>query len=163
MTSALRLAGFFAAHAVWCVYDGETLIPILAFTDETGERKMERLVVEEDLVKSVAYGRDRLQRNEMDANDAVLIYDGFVDVSDEKLDAIVIEIRSYFSPGSEATLAIPYTPKGDRRFAVHRPKVLRWEQCEDLDLQAGFEAFFEGVQGHDKGSHIWTDALDESK
>ena len=30
----MRVAGFFAARAVWCVFDGETLIPILAFTDE---------------------------------------------------------------------------------------------------------------------------------
>lgn len=44
MITASELAGFFAAHAIWSVSDGETLIPMLAYTTEGGDRKMERLV-----------------------------------------------------------------------------------------------------------------------
>lgn len=44
MISASKLAGFFAAHAIWCVSDGETLIPMLAYTTADDERKVDRLV-----------------------------------------------------------------------------------------------------------------------
>lgn len=163
MITALHLAGFLAAHAIWCVADGETLVPMLAFTDEEDQRRMERLLIDDDLQKSVSFGRNRLASNDMDANDAALLYDGFVTVGDEKLDAIVIEVRAYFSPGSEVTVAVPYTPRGDDRFRVHRPKILQWQQCDDFDIQTAFEAFFEGVHSHEMGAPIWSDALDESK
>jgi hypothetical protein len=54
MNSASELAGFFAAHAVWCVSDGETLIPMLAYTNENNERQMERLV-HDDFAAAVEY------------------------------------------------------------------------------------------------------------
>ena len=75
MITVSRLAGFFAAHAIWCVSDGETLTPILAYTTADDERKMERLVIKNDLAASVAYGQQKLKSNDMDANDAVLLYD----------------------------------------------------------------------------------------
>ena len=43
MITASELAGMFAAHAIWCVSDGDTLIPMLVYTDENDERQMERL------------------------------------------------------------------------------------------------------------------------
>ena len=70
MITASKLAGFFAAHAIWCVSDGETLTPMLAYTTENDERKMERLVVNDDLEASVAYGKEKLGSNEMDAGRA---------------------------------------------------------------------------------------------
>ncbi len=30
-------------------------------------------------------------------------------------------------------------------------------------MNAALQSFFEGVDGHEKGSRIWNDALDESK
>ena len=42
MEQAIRLAGFFAAHGVWCVADGEALIPLYAYEDAQGGRKMIR-------------------------------------------------------------------------------------------------------------------------
>lgn len=62
MMTASTLAGFFAAHALWCLSDSEMLIPMVAYTTADGERKMERLV-SEDLSESVAresdVGRER--------------------------------------------------------------------------------------------------------
>jgi hypothetical protein len=43
----------------------------------------------------------------MDANDAVLLYDDRNPIGTEKLDSIIIEMRAYFSPGSEAIIAVP--------------------------------------------------------
>jgi len=163
MITASKLAGFFASHAIWCVFDGETLTPMLAYTTADEERKMERLVINGDLAASVAFGKKKLESNEMDANDAVLLYDGRIPIGKEKLDAIIIEIRAYFSRGSKATLAVPYTPKSRGRFRVHKPKLVEWTECEDFDMNAAFESFFEGVQGHEKGAKIWQDCLDESK
>lgn len=80
MITASKLAGFFAAHAIWCVSDGETLTPTLAYTTEADERKMERLVHNDDLEASVAYGKEKLESNEMDATDAVLLYDGRIPI-----------------------------------------------------------------------------------
>lgn len=163
MIAVSRLAGFFAAHAIWSVSDGETLVPMLAYTTADDERKMERLVIDEDLEASVAYGKGKLESNEMDANDAVLLYDGRITIGKEKVDAIIVEMRAYFSPGSEAVMAVPYTPKGSEKFRVHKPKLLGWKGCEDCDMNAALQSFFDGVESHEKGAKIWNDCLDESK
>ena len=161
MITASALAGFLAAHAIWSVSDGETLIPILGYVGEDEKRVMNRLVGP-DAAAAVAQGKEQLASNPMDANDAVLLYDGFITVGDRKLDAIIIEIRAYFSPQSEATLAVPYTPKGSGTFRVHKPKVLVWKDCEDFDLERALNAFWTGVGAHEQGNKIWAAALDES-
>ena len=162
MIEAAELAGFLGAHAIWCVSDGETLIPILGYTDEDGKRQMTRLAHEE-LSEAVEAGKRRLAENDMDANDAVLLYDTWLSLDEGKLDAIVIEMRSYFSPASKAVIAVPYTPADCGGFSVHRPKILTWEQCDDFDLNAVVEAFFSGIAGHEKGAEVWNRCLDESK
>jgi hypothetical protein len=158
-----KLGGFFTAHAIWCVSDGGTLIPILGYTTADDERRMERLVINDDLAASVAHGKQKLKSNDMDANDAVLLYDGRIVVGGETLDAIILEMRAYFSPRSEAVMAVPYTPKASGQFRVHKPKLLVWENCDDFDMNAAFESFFAGVDGHEEGARIWADCLDESK
>ncbi|MEI8381374.1 MAG: hypothetical protein WCJ09_14700 [Planctomycetota bacterium] len=162
MITASELAGMFAAHAIWCVSDGDTLIPMLAYTNDNDQRQMERLA-HEDLGAAVESGKLKLATNAMDANDAALIYDGRIKVGNEKLDAIIIELRAYFSPDSTAIFAVPYTPGVSGRFRVHKPKVLAWENCDDFDLGQAIESFFTGVAGHEKGAAIWNECLDESK
>jgi hypothetical protein len=73
--TASSLAGFLAAHAVWSISDGETLVPVLGYTDEDDERTLTRLAGSE-LEASVAQGKEQLTSNPMDANDAALLYDG---------------------------------------------------------------------------------------
>ena len=162
MITASELAGFFAAHAVWCVSDGSTLIPMLAYTNDDDDREMERLA-HDDVGDAVACGKQKLATNEMDANDAALIYDGRITIGDEKLDALIIEMRAYFAPDSEVVIAVPYTPKDSGQFRVHKPKVLAWEGCDDYDMNHAFASFFDGVAGHEQGSEIWNQCLDESK
>lgn len=162
MITAFNLAGFFAAHAIWCVSDGEGLVPMFACTDENDEQKMERLLVNDDLAASVEFGKSKLESNESDANDAVLVYDGRIPIQDQKYDAIVIEIRSYFSPGSKAVMAVPYKPAATGDFRVFKPKLMQWDECDDFDLNAAVQSFFEGVDAHEKGSAVWNRALDQS-
>jgi hypothetical protein len=162
MIAASNLAGCFAAHAIWCVSNGETLVPMLAYTDENDKRVMNRLAGA-DLGASVAQGKEQLASNPMDANDAVLLYDGRITVGANKVDAIIIEMRAYFSPQSEATLAVPYTPKtSSGAFKVHKPKLLLWKNCEDFDMNHALQSFFDGVSSHEHGNEVWTAALDES-
>ncbi len=162
MITAARLAGFFAAHAIWSVSDGGSLIPMLAYTGgESDERKMERLVAEQD-VASVEMGKERLATNRMDASDAVLLYNAHIGLQEGKFDAVIVEMRAYFSPDSEAVLAIPYTRTDSGAFHVHKPKLLDWENCDDFDIDAAMEQFFAGVDEHAEGAKVWSAALDES-
>jgi hypothetical protein len=162
MITAFELAGFFSAHAIWCVSDGDTLIPMFAYTGENDQRQLERLAYD-DLARAAEYGKQKLELNETDANDAVLLYDARVRIGEEKLDAIVAEIRAYFSPDSKAVMAVPYTSPSTGRFRVHKPKLMAWERCEDFDMDAAMQSFFKGVAGHEKGSAIWNKSLDETK
>jgi hypothetical protein len=162
MITASKLAGFFAAHAIWSVSESDSLTPMLAYTGEDDMRKLIRLA-SDDTASAVAEGQRRLADNDMDAVDAVLVYDGRITLDDAKCDAIILELRTYFSPDSEAMIAIPYTPKSAGKFRVHKPKLLSWEHCDDFDTDAAFEEFFAGVDEHEQGAKIWNAALDESK
>jgi hypothetical protein len=135
---------------------------MLAFTNEVGERKLERLVFDDSGV-AVDHGRQRLEDDPFNANDGVLAYDGRINVEDGKLDAILLELRSYGFPWAKATMAVPYTPLSSGRFWVHKPKLVEWQQCDDFDVDAAFEAFFQGVAAHEQGARVWDAALDESK
>lgn len=161
MITASELAGFVAAHAIWCVSDSEGLIPMVAFTTEDGQRQLERLV-SDDAAAAVAQGRKQLEDDPFSSNDGVLAYDGRIPVEDRKLDAIILEMRSYMFPSSKATIAVPYTPATSGQFRVHKPKLLEWEQCDEFDLGAAFEAFFRGVDSHEQGADVWNAALDQS-
>ena len=163
MITAFNLAGFFAAHAIWCISDGDALVPMFAYSDEKGERKMERLLLGDDLQKSVEFGKGRLESNELDATDGVLIYDGRIPINDQKFDAIIIEVRSYFSLASKATMAVPYSTSKDGKLRVFRPKFLQWERCEDFDLNQVGGSFFEGVDAREKGASVWNSSLDQAR
>lgn len=134
---------------------------MLGYTDQDDKRILNRLAGPE-LGAAVAHGKKQLAANPMDANDAVLLYDGRITLGEAKVDAIIVEIRAYFSPQSEAILAIPYTPKASGVFRVHKPKLLAWKDCEDFDMNQALQAFFDGVSSHEQGNKVWTAALDES-
>jgi hypothetical protein len=162
MITASELAGSIAAHAIWCVSDVDGLIPMVAFTTVGGQRQLERLVFD-DAGAAVEHGRRRLEDDPFSANDGVLAYDGRITIAEGKSDAILLELRSYAFPWAKATIAVPYTPHSSARFRVHKPKLVEWHACEDFDMDAAFEAFFQGVGAHEQGAKVWEAALDESK
>lgn len=162
MIIAAELGGLFAAHAIWSLSEGEGFIPMLAYTNEAGEKSLKRLALD-DTAAAVDLGKAELEANPMDANDAALLFDARITVAVGKLDALIVELRAYFSPDAQVTIAIPYTPASTGDFKVHKPRLLEWTNCDDFEVGDVFEAFFQGVAGHEKGSAIWDRCLDESK
>src|ERR1700730_8404526 len=126
MFASALLAGFFAAHAVWSVSEGETLVPIYAYIDPSGGRHLERLVTG-TFEGSVDEGRKWLAENPHHALCAVLIFDGFIPLADGKTDALVLEIANYGDAAASVTMAVPYVPKSTKAaFKVYRPKITKF-------------------------------------
>ena len=123
MITASRLAGVCAAHAAWSLSESDTLIPIFAYTNAENERKLERLV-SENVREAIESGTSKLIANTIDANDAVLLCIGMMTRDAERVPAIIIEMRAYYAPGSEAVIAVPYTPKSSGKFLIHKPMLL---------------------------------------
>lgn len=159
MLETARLAGFFAAHGIWCVSEGETLIPLLA-SEAAGERQMQRLVADR-VEAGVQQGQEMLEcATEFDR--AVLVYDGFVTLPQGKFDALLIDARKYGAPEAKLLMAVPFRSKTwRRRFAVFKPKFL---EISDPGVDPGqiSEAFFSGVDQHEEGCKVWDAALDQS-
>lgn len=161
MDSAVRLAGFFAAHAVWCVSEGETLIPMLGFEADDGQRHLHRFMTDR-IERGVEEGKERLAQNPDRATHAVLVYDGFVALPTGKVDALLVDILDYGLPSRSLLMAVPYRPSSSPQgFAVHRPKFLSYAGPEP-DYGPLAAAFFEGVDSHDMAAPIWSRHRDES-
>jgi hypothetical protein len=159
---AFNLAGYLSAHAIWCIEDGEVLIPIFGYMMDNGERRLERIELENHEI-SVALGKQNLDVNQYCAINAVLLYDGRVPLGDEKIDAIIVEIRSYSKLYPEAVLFIPYRPKSlSEKFLAYKPKLVHWKNCDDFDIQIALQSFFEGVDAHEHGAAVWIASLDQS-
>jgi hypothetical protein len=158
------LAGFFAAHAVWSVSDGETLVPLVGFNLPDGSTSMARFAAD-DLTVAVDQGRQWLANNPQRALQAAFIVDGFIPLPSGKTDALIVEAVEFDPSGSRQsafTIALPYRPFNDpRSFAIHRPKFVGHEGPKP-DLDTLFDAFFKGVKRHEKGAKVWADRLDES-
>jgi hypothetical protein len=159
--SAALLAGFFAAHAIWSVSDGETLVPIYAYYDGSGQRHLDRLT-SQPLEVAVEGGKKALAENPHKVSCAVLIYDGYVTISGQKRDALILEIRDYSAAGDSVVMALPYTPKtASATFTVFRPKILKLPENQSSD--AFIEDFWRGVDEHKQGSDVWSAHIDQSQ
>ena len=160
MQTALKLAGFFAAHAIWCVCEGETLVPILAVQKRDGTRELRRME-NEKLEDGVVEGHSWLKDNPEGVPYAVFIYDGFITLASGKTDALLLEIRDFASQPGSLGMAVPYrhanNPEG---FAVLKPKLLAADP-PNHDFSRLADAFFQGVDQHEKGSSIWNAHLNE--
>lgn len=151
------IAGFFAAHAVWCVSDGETLIPMLVVPDASGKPAMTRLA-SQDTVAAVADAKARLANQAKEKGAAVLLYDTLVTLGTWRTDAVMIEA---VSSSDKFVMLVPYrTAQTAEGFAVYKPK---FTECPEGLLQPLVEAFFRGVAAHEKGNAVWSKCLDQSK
>jgi hypothetical protein len=158
MIETARLAGFFAAHGIWSVSEGETLIPLLGYTHADGEYGMDRLMFD-DVAEGARAGQDALADGDPSWTGAVLVADGYVHLDQGKTDALIVEAVEYGPYRQTMQLAVPYRPAQDPRgFAVHRPKFMNVES----DLDALAEAFFVGAASHTEASAVWDAHLDES-
>src|SRR4051794_27521900 len=107
MQRAVELAGFYTAHAIWCVSDGEALIPMLGQESPTHGRNMIRFALDR-LEEGVKRGQDHLRSNPEHCARAALVYDGYITVGSDRSDALFIVIRSYVNPEATLTMAVPY-------------------------------------------------------
>jgi hypothetical protein len=155
MNDTAKLAGFFAAHAIWSVSDGETLVPLLAFAKFDGVREMARLEGA-DMAEAIEAGRNWLANNPDAAQRAVLIYDGYVTrESGEKTDGLIIEAREYGEQPRSFTMTVPYRNAAHAEgFLVYRPAV---ESLSDADVSIAdiSQAFFRGVNQHRQAAPVW--------
>jgi hypothetical protein len=160
MRETLHLAGFFAAHGVWCVSAGETLCPLLGWQMFAGDRLLDRLE-NEKYEAAVAEGRAILESNPNEAERMVLLFDGFTTLDSRRMDALFVEAIQYLPFPQTFTIVIPYrharSPEG---FAVHRPKLLAWNAPGDFALVAQF--FQDGIDLHEEAAAVWSQHLDQS-
>ncbi len=140
MNTVFETAGKFAAHAIWCVSDGSTLVPMF-IANQNGESTMHRIATA-TLEQAVTIGQGWLETGKIaeqneQLSSAALLYEIRLTLGKEKMDAIAIDIRDYAHPESKATLCIPFTPKKGPmglfgKFKVHRPKMTKWENCDQF-------------------------------
>lgn len=163
MEHALELAGFFAAHAVWCVSDGAVLVPIGARQGPGEERQMNRFVTER-AEEGVDHGRRWLDAGADGSDVAVLVYDGYVTLPTGKTDSLLLDIRRFGPEAAQVLMAVPYrNAEHAAGFAVYRPKFLSQSGLESPDYAAFGDAFFRGVDQHEQGAAVWNAHLDESQ
>lgn len=159
MIETARLAGFFAAHGVWCVSEGETLIPLLGYQHTDGEYGMDRLMFD-DFAEGARRGQDALADGDPSWVGAVLVVDGYIHLEQGKTDALIVEAVHYGPHRQSMQVAVPYRP-ADHGFAVHKPKFMDID-CDDPNLAPLAEAFFVGAASHTEANAVWEAHLDET-
>ena len=153
-----ELAGFFAAHAIWCVSDAEPFVPIHACELASGERRLDRLMVV-DSGEAQRVGREHLQSNAHAADRAVLVYDAVVNNAGNRNDVIVVEAEDYLSKVT-FTIVVPYRSPGPTDGFGVFPSYLFGQTGLSISRTAEvFEPFFDGVDSHEKGSEVWQSHL----
>ena len=162
MQQTARLAGFFAAHGIWSIADGATLIPMLGSEQAGGERRLVRFA-NQDIAVGAQAGRDALAANPDAAARAVLVVDAYLHLPAGRLDALVVEAVEYGPQERSLRIGVPYRPQpSPGGFAVHRPKLLQIEGVAESEAPVLIEAFFAGVDSHERAAPIWNASLDES-
>lgn len=160
MIETASLAGFFAAHGIYCVSDGESLIPLLGYEDSNGERGIERFV-HDDIADGARAAQAALESNKRGWARAVSVADAYINLDTGRTDALIVEAVRYGLTPASMTVAVPYRP-AQSGFAVHRPKFMDITGFDDSDLGPLAEAFFSGVVSHEEGNAVWEAHLDET-
>lgn len=154
MENVLRMAGRYAAHAIWSISDGETLIPIVGYLDKDNNTSMERLAM--GSAQALELGENRISALGSDKHGAVLIKDGAVTLETGKTDSLILDIAFADKPANRLYLLIPYRhashPDG---FAVHRLKLAALTGMSVEMKDSLVDAFIEGLESHSEGGRIW--------
>lgn len=153
------LAGYYAAHAVGCVAEGEMLVPLVA--GERGEERTMRRFDEGDFKVRAAEAKLWLQGNPDHADRAVSIVDGYVTLQGERVDALIIDAVDFVDGPQQLQVILPYR-HASKGFAVHRPKFAVHRGFTG-DVGAFGRAFLAGAAGHETATPIWDAHRDESR
>lgn len=155
LEEAARLAGFAGAHAVWCVSSGETLVPLILWSNESGERNLERLVAS-TFEEGVAKQEERMEALATVAQYAVSAFDGFINENGLRTNTLFITARAFNETSNWIKFGVSYTPKKIlRKFAVHPLRILSSTDVDNSQMEQITNAFFSGVAEHPKGSKLW--------
>jgi hypothetical protein len=164
MADLAEQAGFLAAHAIWCVSDGSVLVPFVGCALPDGEDTLNRFVDEKHVERAVERAKEHLAANTENALFATLVYDGYATLAEGKTDSLVLESRVYSTPAIMMTMIVPYrNAEHHDGFAVYRPKFRGVSAPVSPDYEALAEAFFRGVDAHEKGAEVWNRHLDQSR
>lgn len=162
MQEIARLAGFFAAHGIWGVSDGATLIPLLGYEQASGDIGMDRFAFD-DVGAGAQACQEALQTNQHDAIRAVLVVDGYLHLPGGRTDALIVEAVEYEPARRSFKMGVPYRPQpSPDGFAVHRPKFIEVVGVDRPDYPALSDAFFAGVDSHEQAAPVWNEHLDPS-
>ena len=160
MARLASLGGFFAAHGVWCVSEGEPLVPFCAVESADGSRALTRFAAER-LEAGVAQAQGFFAgQHAAGAARAALVYDAYVTLDWGKTDALIIDARSLSSDFS-FTMIVPYR-NARAGFAVYRPK-LRAIAPRDTPGAEVVEPFFAGVDSHAEAAAVWNAHIDQNR
>ncbi|MCP9952303.1 hypothetical protein [Actinomadura madurae] len=163
MHEIARMAGFYAAHGVWSVADGETLIPMLGYVDADGGQGMDRLVFD-DVGDAARAGQAALEEGRDGRVRAALVVDAYLHLDRGRVDALIVDAVEYGAERRAIKMAVPYRPQtSPQGFAVYRPKFIDVTGVEEPDYAALADAFFAGVDSHERAAAVWNEhLLDES-
>lgn len=163
LAETAKLAGFFAAHAIWSLSGGEPLPPLYGFLRQAGLREFTRLE-QPTLEAGIAAGRELLEHNAAGALCAVLVFDGRVTLAGgAPNDAVVVEGRCLGEGQERLEMIIPYRPAHHAEgFAVHRPKFVDLPGAGERSLRLS-QDFFRGVNEHREAAPIWRDHFDDRR
>ncbi|WP_141715102.1 hypothetical protein [Micromonospora rhizosphaerae] len=162
MHETARLAGFFAAHGIWSVSDGTTLTPLLGYEHAGGDRGMDRFAFD-DVGAGAQAGQEALQANRYDAVRAVLVVDGYLHLPTGRTDALIVDAVEYGPARRSFKMGVPYRPQpSPQGFAVHRPKFIEVVGVNRQDYPELADAFFAGVDAHERAAPVWNANLDPS-
>ena len=156
MDEIARMAGFYAAHGIWSVSDGATLIPLLGYAHEDGSQGMDRLMVDDPAEGGPGNPGNRPRRLEQRGagpRRVPLLETG-------RKDALIVEAVGYLPARRSLQMAIPYRPGSDPQgFGVYRPKFFEAVGVDDPDYAALAASFFGGVDSHEKAAAVWNERL----
>lgn len=153
--SFLKFVGYFTAHMVWQTEDGNNVVPLVAFQNKN-EPKFERYEAE-DYAKAKQNADIKYNQLVKEGIDCIIIYDGFLNINNEKLQSIIVE---GLSDKISLKLAIPYKSKNEQDGAkIYKPKII---EASGLDLQKDFSKFYEGVYSHSEAWSYWQRNIDET-
>lgn len=108
-------------------------------------------------------GQDALQANPRGAIRAALVVDGYLHLPSGRTDALIVEAVEYRPARRSFKMGVPYRPQpSPQGFAVHRPKFIKVVGFTQQDYPALADAFFAGVDSHERAAPIWTSYLDPS-
>ena len=115
---------------------------------------MQRLAFE-DSDKAMEKGNDPLENNNEDSKGVVFIPDGYLNINDDKTDALIVKIRGFNAYRTKCILALPYRHSShEKGIGVFRPKLLEYPK-DSGDRDENINSFFEGIEVHEQANKVW--------